>query len=185
MWIEDLGRDLQYAQRTLLRSPGFTLAAVLTLGVAHRRRDRGVQLVRRRPASAAAVSLRRPPGPAVRRELPERALPATRSGRAPTPRGPADNEVFDSVAAVAGYSAVLTWRGQPERITARRVTAPFSTCCRASPCSAAPSRADEDRPGGERVAIISHGFWQRRFGGDSAVIGRHLILDDVPHSSSA
>src|SRR5688572_1609341 len=34
MWIEDLGRDLQYAKRTLLRSPSFTLAAVLTLGVA-------------------------------------------------------------------------------------------------------------------------------------------------------
>src|SRR4029453_10566 len=67
------------------------------------------------------------------------------------------------------------------RITARRVTASFFNVLHSEPVLGRAFRGDEDRPGGERVTIISHGFWQRRFGGDSAVIGQQLILDDVPH----
>ena len=41
---------------------------------------------------------------------------------------------------------------------------------------------DEDQPGGPRVAAISHGRWQRRFGGDPTVIGRDIRLDDATHT---
>jgi putative ABC transport system permease protein len=178
-WIEDFARDLQYAKRTLLRSPGFTLAAVLTLGIAVGGATAVFSLL-------DAVLLRPLPFPAADRLvlLYEENSRAGFARDAVRPRTYAawagENEVLDSVAAVAGYSAVLTWRGEPERITARRVTASFFNVLQSEPVLGRVFRGDEDRPGGERVIIISHGFWQRRFGGDAAVIGRHLILDDAP-----
>jgi putative ABC transport system permease protein len=180
VWIEDFGRDLQYAKRTLLAAPVFTLAAVLTLGVAVGGATAVFSLL-------DAVLLRPLPFPAADRLvlLYEENSRAGFARDAVRPRTyaawAADNQVLDSVAAVAGYSAVLTWREQPERITARRVTASFFSVLRSEPAIGRVFRDDEDRPGGERVVIISHGFWQRRFGGDSAVIGQQLILDDVPH----
>jgi len=180
MWIEDFGRDLQYAKRTLLRSPGFTLAAVLTLGIAVGGAAAVFSLL-------DAVVLQPLPFPAADRLvlLYEENARAGFARDAVRPRSYAawagENEVLESVAAVAGYSVVLSWRGRPERITARRVTASFFDVLRSEPALGRIFRADEDRPGAERVAIISHGFWQRRFGGDSTVIGRQLILDDVPH----
>ena len=180
MWIEDVGRDLLYAKRTLLRSPGFTLAAVLTLSIAVGGATAVFGLF-------DAVLLRPLPFPAAERLvlLYEDNSRAGFARDAVRPRTYAawagDNEVLDSVAAVAGYSSVLTWRGQPERITTRRVTASFFQVLHTEPALGRVFRGDEDRPGGERVVIISHGFWQRRFAGDSAVIGQQLILDDVPH----
>ena len=179
-WFEDLGRDLQYAKRTLQRSPGFTLAAVLTLGIAIGGATAVFSLLN-------AVLLQPPPFPAADRLvlLFEENARAGFARDAVRPRTyaawAADNEVLESVAAVAGYSAVLTWQGEPQRITARRVTSSFFEVLQSKPVLGRVFRADEDRPGGERVAIISHAFWQGRFGGDPAVIGRHLILDDVPH----
>src|SRR5687767_2727293 len=180
MWIEDVARDLQYAKRTLLRSPGFTLAAILTLGIAVGGATAVFSLL-------DAVLLRPLPFPAADRLilLYEENSRAGFARDAVRPRTYAawagENEVLDSVAAVAGYSAVLAWRGQPERIMARRVTASFFDVLHARPALGRVFSAEEDRPGGERVALISHGFWQRRFGGDSGVIGQPLILDAVPH----
>ena len=180
MWIEDFGRDLQYAKRTLLNSPGFTLAAVLTLGIAVGGATAVFSLL-------DAVLLRPLPFPSADRLvlLYEENSRAGFVRDAVRPRTYAawarENEVLDSVAAVTGYSAVLTWRGQPERITGRRVTASFFDVLHSAPVRGRAFTADEDRPGGERVVIISHGFWQRRFAGDAAVIGQQLILDDVPH----
>lgn len=178
MWIEDVGRDLHYAKRTLARSPGFTLAAVLTLAIAIGGATAVFSLVN-------AVLLQPLPFPAADRLvlLYEENSRAGFARDAVRPRTyaawAAGNEVLESVAAVAGYSAVLNWQGQPERITARRVTASFFTVLRSEPVLGRVFSAEEDRPGGERVAIISHGFWQRRFGGDPAVIGRQLLLDDA------
>jgi putative ABC transport system permease protein len=178
--IEDVGRDLQYAKRTLLRSPGFTLAAVLTLGIAVGGATAVFSLL-------DAVLLQPLPFPAADRlvllyEENSRAGFARDAVRPRTYSAWAgQNDVLASVAAVADYSAVLTWREQPERIAARRVTASFFDVLQSGPVLGRVFTADEDRPGGERVAIISYGFWQRRFGGDSSVVGQQLILDDVPH----
>lgn len=180
MWIADVGRDLQYAGRTLVKTPGFTFAAILTLGVAIGGATAVFSLL-------DAVLLRPLPFVAADRlvllfEENARAGFARDSVRPRTYAAwKADNDVLQSVAAVAEHSAVLRWQGQPLRITARRVTASFFDVLQVQPVLGRVFTADEDRPGGGRVAIISHVFWQRRFGGDPSVIGRQLILDDVPH----
>jgi predicted permease len=181
IWLEDVGRDLQYAKRTLLKTPAFTLAAVLTLGVAVGGTTAVFSLL-------DAVLLRPLPFPAADRLvlLYEENAQAGFARDAVRPRTyaawTAGNEVLESVAAVTGYSTVLTWRGQPERLTARRVTASFFPVLQSQPVLGRVFTPDEDRPGGERVVIISHGFWQGRFGGDPDVIGKQLILDSVPHA---
>jgi predicted permease len=181
IWIEDVGRDLQYAKRTLLKTPAFTLAAVLTLGVAVGGTTAVFSLL-------DAVLLRPLPFPAADRLvlLYEENAQAGFARDAVRPRTyaawTAGNEVLESAAAVTGYSTVLTWRGQPERLNARRVTASFFPVLQSQPVLGRVFTPDEDRPGGERVVIISHGFWQGRFGGDSDVIGKQLILDSVPHA---
>jgi putative ABC transport system permease protein len=180
MWIEDLGRDLQYAKRTLVRSPSFTLAAVLTLGIAIGGATAVFSLL-------DAVLLQPLPFPSADRLvlLFEENARAGFARDAVRPRTyaawAAGDEVLESIAAVAGYGAVLNWRGQPERITARRVTASFFAVLQSEPMLGRVFTRHEDRPGGDRVAIISHSFWQRRFAGDPAVIGRQLVLDEVPH----
>jgi predicted permease len=180
MWVTDVGRDLQYASRTLIKTPGFTLPAVLTLGAAIGGATAVFSLV-------DAVLLRPLPFAAADRLvlLFEENARAGFARDAVRPRTyaawNADNDVLESVAAVADQSAVLRWQGQPLRITARRVTASFFHVLQAQPVLGRVFSADEDRPGGGRVAIISHVFWQQRFGGDPTVIGRQLILDDVPH----
>ena len=180
MWIEDVARDLQYAKRTLLRSPGFTVAAVLTLGIAVGGATAVFSLL-------DAVLLRPLPFPDADHLvlLYEENSRAGFARDAVRPRTYAawkgQNEVLESVAAVADYSPVLSLRGQPERISARRVTASFFDVLQSEPVLGRVFSADEDRPGGRRVAIISYGFWQRRFGGDPAIIGQHLLLDDVSY----
>jgi putative ABC transport system permease protein len=179
-WLDDVRRDLQYATRMLWRSPGFTLAAVLTLGVS----IGGVTAVF---SLINAVLLRPLPFPAADHLvlLYEENSRAGFARDAVRPRTYAawatGNEGLEAVAAVAGYSAVLTWRGQPERITARRVTATFFDVLQTAPVLGRAFTPVEDRPGSHRVAIISYAFWQRRFGGDPGAIGNELILDDVPH----
>jgi putative ABC transport system permease protein len=180
MWMADVGRDLQYASRTLVKTPGFTLAAVLTLGVAIGGATAVFSLL-------DAVLLRPLPFAAADRLvlLFEENARAGFARDAVRPRTyaawKADNDVLESVAAVAEKSAVLRWQGQPLRITAPRVTASFFDVLKAQPVLGRVFTAGEDRPGEGRVVIISHVFWQRRFGGDPTVIGRQLILDDEPH----
>ena len=87
------------------------------------------------------------------------------------------NEVFASIAAVAGLSATLNG-DRPEKIQGRRVTHNFFDLLGVTPALGRVFRADEDRPGAQRVAILSHSFWRDRFGGDPAIVGRDLLLDN-------
>ena len=171
MWIDDLGRDLQYAKRTLRRSPGFTLAAVLTLGIAIGGATAVFSLI-------DAVLLRPLPFPDADRLV----LLYEENSRAGFARDAVRPRTYAAWAADKRYSNPLPplpatapcspGAGQPERITARRVTASFFDVLQSEPVLGRVFRPDEDRPGGDRVAIISHAFWQRRFGGDPAAIGQ-------------
>ena len=85
------------------------------------------------------------------------------------------NEVFESMAAVAGLSA--TFNGdRPEKMQGRRVTQTFFDVLGVAPALGRVFRPEEDRPGAPRVTILSHGFWRDRFGGDPAIVGRDILL---------
>ena len=88
------------------------------------------------------------------------------------------NEVFESIAAVTGYSVTLSGSGAPEKIEGRRVTHAFFDVLGVAPALGRVFHADEDRPGAPAVTILSHGMWQGRFGGDPAIVGRDILLSN-------
>jgi putative ABC transport system permease protein len=173
--IETLVQDLRYGARMLLKQPGFTSIAVLTLGL-------GIG------ANTALFSI---VNAVLLRPFPYRApeqlviLLESVSARDIPPSYPnfADwrdqNTVFDSIAAVrTNESFNFTGAGEPERLQGRIVSAGFFTTLGIKPLLGRDFLAEEDRPGATPAAILSYGFWQRRFGEGQSIIGKQLTLNN-------
>jgi putative ABC transport system permease protein len=86
------------------------------------------------------------------------------------------NTVFSGIAATQFRSLNLTGLDEPERLSGRAVSANFHDVLGVKPALGRSFVADEDRPGANRVCVISHGLWQRRFGSDIGILGRQLSL---------
>ncbi len=100
-----------------------------------------------------------------------------------------DQEIFDyrrqatTLAAVAGWTSAqqnLTGDGEPERVSVGQVTANTFDVLGAVPVIGRVISADEDVPRAAPVAVLGYGLWQSRYGGDPAVVGRRIQLDDQP-----
>ena len=85
---------------------------------------------------------------------------------------------FSDVGAFFTDGRNLTGGGTPERVQIGFASAGVLSALAARPTRGHLFSAEEDRPGAPRVALISHGLWIRRFGGDPAVVGHQLLLDD-------
>ncbi|HEY0872742.1 MAG TPA: ABC transporter permease [Vicinamibacterales bacterium] len=91
-------------------------------------------------------------------------------------------EGFEGLAATTADTFHLkTDTGEPADARAYRVTWEFFQALRVAPLHGRTFTADDEIEGRHRVAILSYGFWQRRFGGDPAAVGRILELDDVSY----
>jgi putative ABC transport system permease protein len=88
------------------------------------------------------------------------------------------NRSFQAMAAYKPWQPTATG-GEPERLEGQRVGADFFRVLGVVPSLGRGFDAADDRPGGANVVILSHGLWQRRFGGDSTIIGRDVQLDGV------
>jgi predicted permease len=166
--------DLRYAVRALLRTPGFTIAAVLTLAL-------GIGVNATIFSVIHGVLLRPLPYGAPERlvqiygRYPEfgrtsTSLPDYRDWRDGT-------RSFEQMAARHGAGFVLTGEGEPERVNADRVTSNFFTALGVRPQLGRAFLPEEDKMGGDDdVVVLSHGYWQRRFGGDPRIVGRQLQL---------
>lgn len=91
------------------------------------------------------------------------------------------NQSFDKMAANRWTGFNLTGGDQPERIAGRQVSSEMLGVLGVAPALGRDFRPDEDRKDANAVAIISNSLWQRRFGGDPAVVDKTLILNDVPY----
>src|SRR4029453_17667006 len=84
------------------------------------------------------------------------------------------NRTLDGIVSMFGWSANLTGRGDAERLTAMRVSADYFEVTGAPVQLGRPLQSgDEQRP----AAVISHGIWQRRFGGALDAVGQSLVLN--------
>jgi putative ABC transport system permease protein len=179
--MDALIQDLRFALRQLAKSPGFTAVAVLTLGL-------GIGVNTTVFSCVNALFLR----PFPYRE-PER-LVSLRQDNAS--RGWMGSEVsylnfldwqaqtrsYEAVAAYDGRSFNLSDDQEPERLQGNAVSWNTFRLLGISPLLGRDFREDEDRPGAAAVVILSHVLWQRRFAGDSGVIGRTLRLNGIPHT---
>jgi putative ABC transport system permease protein len=165
--------DLRLAARLLGRSPTFTAAAVLTLGIAI-------------GATAAIFSVA---NPVLIQPLPyrdadrvmvvwERDRDGSRSTVGfTTIRDYIDRATtFESAAALGDWQPTLSEGNEPERLQGLRVSATYFRTLGVQPAIGRDFRVEEDVTGAPRVVIISHSLWQRRFGGDPAVIGKPISM---------
>jgi predicted permease len=179
--VDTLLQDIRYGWRMLGKNPGFTTVAVLTLAL-------GIG------ANTAIFTV---VNAAVFHSLPYRAperlvhLWETRPAREFTQmeasrpnllEWQASNHVFSDLAGYTGVNFSLTGRGAPQRIYGARVTANFFDVLGAQPILGRAFHADEDRPGGTRIALLTYGLWTGQFGSDPKIIGQALTLNGEPYT---
>lgn len=159
-WWSDLGQDLRYGLRMLLRAPGFTTVAVLALAL-------GVGANSAIFSVVNAVLLQPLPyrDPAALMIVWEDATHHGFPDNTPSPANFLDwreqNTVFEGLAAMASQNFNLTGSGDPERCDGRRVSANLFSVLGVEPVVGRNFLPEEDRPG-SRVVLLSHGLWQRR-----------------------
>lgn len=89
---------------------------------------------------------------------------------------------FQNMSAARGFSFNMTGNGLPEHLSGVGASASYFKILGVTPALGRDFTDDDDRPGAPRVAIINYGLWQRRFGGDHAILGKTLILDGQLHT---
>ncbi len=172
--ITDLAYDMRFAVRSLARRPGFTAVALVTLALgigANTAVFSVVNALLLRPLDYAS---------------PER-LVAVWPDRFMSYHDVLyvreHAQSFQSFAGlVPGWDMTLTGSGEPAKLEGARPTEGLFTTLGVTPDLGRTFRPEELVPGGDDVVILSHGIWRTRFGGDSTIIGRRLILDGAPHT---
>ena len=94
----------------------------------------------------------------------------------------AQSRSFQSIAALESLYFNLTGNGAPEHLRGVAASASYFQTLGLAPTLGRDLNTEDELPGSARVAIISHGFWQRRFGGDPAILGKTLVLDGLSYS---
>ena len=173
--MESFIQDLRFGARMLLKRPAFTLIAVATLSL-------GIGANTAIFSVVNAVLLRPLPYEESERLvfLSERTKQVNDISIAwPNYLDWRDsNSVFEKIGAYNRDSYNLTESGEPERLQAAQVTADLFAALRVRAALGRFFTSDEDMPGAAPVVVLSHGLWQRRFGGDPSIVNKAIKLND-------
>src|SRR5215471_9361440 len=176
-YMTDVWQDLRYGVRALVKTPGFTLVAILTLALGIGANTAIFTIVN-------AVLLRPLPYPDSERIM--------QVGRAFEKKGEATDlselkfaflrdkvQSFEGITAAQamGPNTYMSDESQTEYIRGMTVSADFFRVLGVAPARGRAFSQIEDSPGGERVAILSDGFWRRRFAADPAAIGTPININ--------
>ena len=177
--MDELLADLRYTIRTLIKAPAFTLAAVaaLTLGIgANTAIFSVVNAVLLKPVAAPE------PDRVVyfMNTSPQGSGPGASPAKFMHWRRQAD--VVQDVSAFRGNVVNHTGGDAPEQLRAGQVSADFFRLFGARTLHGRTFTEDEDRPNAGKVAVLGHGLWIRRFGGDAGVLGRSIALGGEPYT---
>ena len=181
-WLESLIQDARYGLRTLRRSPGFTITAVLTLAL-------GIGACTAIFSIVNAVLLRSLPYGDPQRLVylftPNPALKIPNEVICP---GYADfydikhaNKSFSDMTAYEQAMFSLSVRGTTQRIGGARVDEGFFLTLQSVPEIGRALATDDNQPGRSKVAVISHSLWVSMFGGNADVLNHSIRLDDVDY----
>jgi putative ABC transport system permease protein len=179
--METFLRNLRYALRSLAKSPGFAAVAIATLALGIGANTAIFSVVN----SVLLQPLSYPqPNRLVELEVtsPEGNFDATSIPKFNVWHD--QTQVFDSVAAYdfAGPGVNLTGGDRPEQLKGIRVSKDYFRVFGAPMTLGRTFSADEDRPGGPAVAVISNGLWRSRYGSDTAIINRNIDLGGESYS---
>jgi putative ABC transport system permease protein len=174
--LADIGHDLRFAARVLLKNPGFTVVAVVALALGIGANSAIFSVVN-------TVLLRPLPykDPARLMMVFEDNSKLGYPRDTPAPANYIDwhdqNKVFSAMAAMDQLSLNLTGESEPEKIDGHRVSASFFPLLGVDPQLGRWFSPEEDQPGQNRVVVLSHALWQRRFAGDPGVVGKTITLN--------
>jgi putative ABC transport system permease protein len=194
MW-ERFIQDLRLGVRTLAKSPGFLAIAVLTLALGlgiNTAIFSAVNAVMLRPLPYAQpdrlVSLWEENTKPKDQNFNSRGAQAGRAGTSARTTVAVANigdyvkaGAFEDLASYDGAAVNLTGIGTPERIAGESVTWNFFSVLGVSPVRGRTFLPEEDKPGANLVAMVTHGFWQRHLGSADDALGRSIQLDGKPY----
>jgi hypothetical protein len=172
-WLDDLLQDLRYGARMLLKQPGFTLIAFITLAL-------GIGATTVIFSAINSVLLR-----ALPYEDPDKLVMvwSTQESGSQTPVSPADmadwrkqNKVFEDIGGYSPQSYNLIGSGEPERLQGALVSSGLLTALRIKPIHGRTFSEDEEKIGANPVVIVGEKLWLRRFNSDPQLVGRTIIL---------
>ncbi|MPZ19142.1 MAG: FtsX-like permease family protein [Luteitalea sp.] len=180
-WWSDLRQDIRYAWRALLRSPRFTVVAVLTLAL-------GIGATTAIYTVVDAVLLR-----PLTVSDPERLVVLQEQKRNNPPNASASPaNFFDWQKQARSFSSMayftqaplnLTGQGEPQEAQVQPASANLFSTLGVQPLLGRTFRPEEDAPQDEEVgsvAVLGYALWQSRYGGDPAILGRTIWIDDLP-----
>ena len=177
--MDSLMQDVRYAARRLRQRPGFALTVILVLGL-------GIGAATTMFSAVDAALLR--PLPFLRDDrlvtlngitIPLQEI--TDQHEADISDARALRNLFTAVSAYAAGGINLSDVNAPLRLNVALVTNDLFTTLGVPVAHGRGFSADEGRPDGPKVAVLSDGLWRRQFGGDLSVIGREVRLNDVPY----
>jgi predicted permease len=178
--MHTLWQDLRYGARTLLKQPGFTLIAVLTLALGSGANTAIFSIVNGlllnplpyRNAERLAIIWTHSPGANVALDWPSPGqFSALKS----------ENSVFEQLALAHGGNVILTGNAEPERLGAVRASSAVFSLLGAQAMLGRVFLPEEDTQDKTLTVILSHALWQRRFGGDPKALGQTLKINGRDH----
>jgi len=178
-WLERLMKDLSFAFRQLVRSPGFSILAIVTLGL-------GIGANTAMFSALNGVVFKQLPyGNLDQLDRIYRVTPQNAEGN----MAPADflelqkaRDIYGDSAAYVHNQVSLSDPGQPaQQAFAARATANFFSLLGVQPQLGRSFLPGEDTPGRDRVAVLSQRIWLNRYGGAEDIIGRTIRIDGQPH----
>ncbi len=174
-----LKQDLRYTARTLRRSPGFAITAVLVVAL-------GIGATTAAFSITDFVLIRPLPFPHAEQlvKLWERTPGYSRMELSPANYRDwkAASRSFASMGAYSTTSLNMIGKGDPQLLEAGTFTASVLNTLGVRPLLGRPSSEDDDRTGAPRTALLSYHLWQAVFGGDPAVVGSHIVLADARYT---
>jgi putative ABC transport system permease protein len=173
--MQTLGQDLRYGARMLLKKPGFTLIAVMTLSL-------GIGACTAIFSIVDAVLLRSLPYPESERVVQLREVNQRGVMVAFTDPNFRDvrerNRTLEAVAEYGGGMQTVTGGSEPLRVQVLAATNDFFRVLGVAPLAGRAFLPEDANDGGKHVAVLSYGFWQRAFGGHSGLDGMKLRISE-------
>ncbi len=178
--METLLKDIKYGSRSLLKRPGFTLIAIITLALSIGANTTIFSII-----NAVVLS---PP----RITEPDRVVALWKTSKDKRREGfvsylnlqewRARTQSFEDIAGYKPNGFNVIQQGEAERIQGMRVTANFFPLLKVAPLRGRNFQVDEEQRGSQPVVIISYNFWQTRFGGNENALSQQLSLNGKPHT---
>jgi putative ABC transport system permease protein len=182
--METVLKDIRYGFRGLLKHPGFTLVAVITLALgigANTAIFTVVNAVLLRPLPVAApeqlvfIWQSHPFGKRIGVDQ----LPVSNADFLDWQE---QSNLFEGMSMMDSWGGNLTGGDIPEHVDGAKVSINLFSLLRAQPMLGTDFNVEQAKPGNEHVVMLSHALWQRRFGSDANIVGRQIQVDGQPYT---